>query len=124
MLHGRPRCRQVLVLTLLAAGLWAGAAHSQISTAYASRGDDIKAADSLAREGDHAQAARLYETGAKRMLFGWDAHVALLSAREYALAGLPDEASRMLDSLTHIATRIAMGPSERKTQDLVVKTIK
>jgi outer membrane PBP1 activator LpoA protein len=102
MLHGRTRCRQVLVLTLLAAGLWAGAAHSQISTAYASRGDDIQQADSLARAGDHAQAARLYETGAKRMLFGWDAHVALLSAREYALAGLPDEASRMLDKARRV----------------------
>jgi outer membrane PBP1 activator LpoA protein len=88
-------------LTLLAAVLCAPAAHSQISTAYASRGDDIQAAETLARDGDHAQAARLYEKGAKR-LFGWDAHVALLAAREYALAGLPDEAARMLDKARRV----------------------
>jgi len=49
---------------------------------------------------------------------------------DYYLVAIPDADMgdypdpRMLDSLTHIATRIAMGPSERKTQDLVVKTIK
>lgn len=89
-------------MTLLAAGFCANPAHSQISTAYASRGDDIKAADSLARAGDHAQAARLYESGAKRALFGWDAHVALLAAHEYALAGHPDDAARMLDKARRV----------------------
>jgi outer membrane PBP1 activator LpoA protein len=96
MLHVRPRCRQVLALTVLAAALFGAPAQAQISTAHASRSDDIAAAESLARGGEHAQAARLFESAAKR-LFGWNAHVALLSAREYALAGLLEDASRMLD---------------------------
>jgi outer membrane PBP1 activator LpoA protein len=83
-------------LTLLAAALFSSAVQAQISTAHASRRDDIEAAASLARGGEHAQAARLYETAAKRF-FGWDAHVAVLSAREYALAGLLTDAERMLD---------------------------
>jgi hypothetical protein len=43
---------------------------------------------------------------------------------DYYLVAIPDADMgdypdpRMLDSLTHLATRIAMGPSERKTQDL------
>ena len=90
MLHGRPRCRQVLVLTLLATGLCTDAAYGQVSTAHASRRDDIEAAEPLARSGDHAQAARLYESGAKR-LFGWDAHIALLAAQEH-----PDSLSALV----------------------------
>jgi hypothetical protein len=46
--------------------------------------------------GQHVDAARLYESAAKRLLFGWDDHVALLSAREYVAAGLLDDADRML----------------------------
>jgi outer membrane PBP1 activator LpoA protein len=83
-------------LTLLAASLCSGAVHAQLSTAYAARSDDIAAADSLARSGEHAPAARAYESGAKRF-FGWDAHVALLAAREYAIAGMLSDAERMLD---------------------------
>jgi outer membrane PBP1 activator LpoA protein len=83
-------------LTLLAAAFCSGAVHAQISTAYAARSDDIAAADSLARSGEHAQAARIYETAAKRF-FGVDTHIALLAAREYAIAGMLTDAERMLE---------------------------
>src|SRR5688572_1155259 len=82
MLPGLARRRQALVATVLLAWLCvAPPAQAQIQTANAARRDDIASAESLAHAGQHAEAARLYESGAKR-LFGWDTRVALLAARE------------------------------------------
>jgi hypothetical protein len=51
-------------------------------------------------------------------------------AGDYYLVAVPDADigdfpdPRMLDTLAGVATRVSMAPSERKTQDLVVKPIK
>jgi outer membrane PBP1 activator LpoA protein len=95
MLHARPHRRQVPLVCLLLAALACGVANAQIAPAHAARRDDIQQADVLARDGRHAEAARLYESAAKR-LFGWDARVALLAAREYVAAGQLDDADRLL----------------------------
>jgi outer membrane PBP1 activator LpoA protein len=102
MLPGRARCRQALHALLLAACLCGvPPAHAQIQAAQAARGDDIASADALAQAGQHVQAARLYEAGAKR-LFGWDTRVALLAAREYAHANMPADAERMLGKVRRV----------------------
>jgi len=103
MLHARLDPRQGPVLWLLIACLACGMASAQISPAYASRGSDIERAESLAQSGQHVDAARLFESAAKRLFFGWDDRVALLSAREYLAAGLLDDADRLL---THVGPRL------------------
>jgi outer membrane PBP1 activator LpoA protein len=96
MLHALTRRPQAFAAAALVAFLGvAPLAHAQIETAQAARRDDIESAESLARSGQHAQAARMYESGAKRF-FGWDTRVSLLAAREYALAGMLTDAERML----------------------------
>jgi len=65
-------------------------------SAHAARSDDLAAADQLARSGQHAAAAEMYESRAKRVFRGWDPRVTLLAAREYCLAGRLDDAERML----------------------------
>jgi len=62
----------------------------------ASRSDDLTAADSLSRSGQHAQAAAAYEALAKRTFRSWDTRLALLAAREYLVAGRPEDCERML----------------------------
>ena len=64
--------------------------------AGAARTDDIAAADALSRSGQHAEAARAYESAAKRPFRDWDARLSLLAAREYLLAGRLDDAERMI----------------------------
>jgi hypothetical protein len=95
MLHVRLRGRQVpgwllatLVIALLAA--------TPMTQARAERADDLAAAESLASEGRHAEAAAAYESLGKRRFRGWDTRLALLSAREYQLAGRLDDAERLL----------------------------
>jgi outer membrane PBP1 activator LpoA protein len=95
MLHVPLRGRQVpgwllatLVIALLAA--------TPITPARAARADDLAAAGALASEGRHAEAAAAYESLGKRRFRGWDERVALLSAREYLLAGRLDDAERLL----------------------------
>jgi uncharacterized protein len=96
MLHSRLRGRQVrgwLLATLVATALAALCA----APAHASRSDDLARADGLARAGQHAEAASLYESLAKRPFRRWDTRLALLAAREYQIAGRLDEAEQMLE---------------------------
>jgi outer membrane PBP1 activator LpoA protein len=95
MLHVRLCSRQVrawLATALLVAGLVAFLP----GDAVASRSDDLAAADTFARSGQHAEAAALYESLAKRTFRGWDARLALLAAREYLAADRLEDAERML----------------------------
>jgi hypothetical protein len=64
--------------------------------AAASRSDDLAAADSLSRTGQHAEAAAAYESLAKRTFRGWDTRLTLLAAREYLVAGRPGDCERLL----------------------------
>ena len=95
MLHVRLRGRQVpgWLLATLAIALLAA---TPITPARAARADDLAAAESLVSEGRHAEAAAAYESLGKRRFRGWDARLALLSAREYLLAGRLDDAERLL----------------------------
>jgi len=96
MLHVHLCGRQVRG-RLAAALLGAMLALTPAVDAQASRADDLASADALARSGQHAEAAELYESAAKRLFRGWDARVALLAAREYLAAGRLDDAERMLE---------------------------
>jgi outer membrane PBP1 activator LpoA protein len=100
MLHSGRHGRQVhgwLLATLLSAlAILAGPA------AHAARGDDLAAADTLARSGQHEAAAELYESLARRVLRGWDKRLALLAAREYQAAGRLDDAERMIGHATPV----------------------
>jgi hypothetical protein len=99
MLHARLYGRQVqgwLLATLLGAAL----AALPVVPACAARSDDLTAADGLARSGQHAEAAAMYESLAKRPLRAWDTRLALLAAREYAAAGRLDDAERMIARAT------------------------
>ena len=100
MLHSRLRGRQVHGW-LLAAVLAALAAIA-CPPALAARGDDLAAADTLARSGRHAEAAELYESLAKRPFRAWDKRLALLAAREYQAAGQLDDAERMIGYATPV----------------------
>jgi len=94
MLHASLRGRQVRGLLLVAALAIAAAALSPPVAAAA--GDEIASAESLARSGQHVEAARAYERQAKRMFRAWDTRLTLLAAREYLEAGLDADAERML----------------------------
>ena len=95
MLHSGLRGRQVQrwrLAALLAAALIA----IVVPAAHAARGDDLATADTLARSGQHAESAELYESLAKRPFRAWDKRLALLAAREYQVAGRLDDAERMI----------------------------
>ncbi len=95
MLHARFRGRQVracLAVAMLCATLVA----APQDDAIASRRDDLAEADMLARSGEHAQAAEMYESLSKRIFRGRDTRVTLLSAREFVAAGRLEDADRML----------------------------
>lgn len=95
MLHSSLRGRQVqgwLLAALLAAALTTGPS----PPASAARSGDLAQADKLALGGQHAEAAGLYESLAKRPFRAWDTRLALLAAREYQAAGDLDAAERML----------------------------
>jgi outer membrane PBP1 activator LpoA protein len=100
MLHSRLRGRQVHGWLL--AALLAALAAIACPTAFAARGDDLAAADTLARSGRHAEAAELYESRAKRPFRAWDKRLALLAAREYQAAGRLDDAERMIGHATPV----------------------
>jgi outer membrane PBP1 activator LpoA protein len=70
--------------------------------AVASRSDDLAAADTYSRGGQHAEAAALYESLAKRAFRGWDARLALLAAREYLAADRLEDAERMLGRVERV----------------------
>ena len=96
MLHARLRGRQVrawLIAALLVTGLIALAP----GHALAARSDDVAAADTYSRSGQHAEAAALYESLAKRPFRRWDDRLVLLAAREYLAAERLADAERMLD---------------------------
>jgi hypothetical protein len=86
MLHVRLCGRQVHGW-LLAALLGIAAACLAPAPADASRKDNLAAADQLARSGQSAEAAALYESLAKRAFGRWDTRLALLASREYLAAG-------------------------------------
>jgi hypothetical protein len=94
MLHARLRGRQVHAAwpTLLLGIALACAA----APALAERTGSLAGADQLARGGDHAAAATMYESLARRAFGRWDTRVALLASREYLAAGRLDDAERML----------------------------
>jgi outer membrane PBP1 activator LpoA protein len=95
MLHSSLYGRQAqgwLLAALLAAALTTLAS----APACAARGDDLALADKLVLGGQHAEAAKAYESLAKRPFRGWDTRLALLAAREYQAAGELDAAERML----------------------------
>jgi uncharacterized protein len=97
MLHVPLRCGQVRtswLATFAAACLLSLAADVQ-----AAPDAGLAQAEALAREGRHLEAAARYEQLARRTVFGWDARNGLLAAREYAAAGEPDEAARVLDKV-------------------------
>jgi outer membrane PBP1 activator LpoA protein len=100
MLHSRLRGRQVHGWLL--AALLAALAAIACPPALAARGDDLAAADTLARSGRHAEAAELYESLAKRPFRAWDKRLALLAAREYQAAGQLDDAERMIGYATPV----------------------
>ncbi len=99
MLHARPSGRQVQGC-MLAVLLGAALALLPANPAAAARSGDLATADTLARGGQHAEAAAMYESLAKRPFRGWDARLALLAAREYQAAGRLDDAERMLARAT------------------------
>jgi outer membrane PBP1 activator LpoA protein len=95
MLHALLRGRQVppLLAALLAAALLC------VAVPRVAPAEDSTAAEQaalLARSGQHAEAGRRYEQAARRGFFSWDARLALLAAREYALARQYNDAERML----------------------------
>lgn len=100
MLHSRLRGRQVHGWLL--AAILAALAAIACPPALAARGDDLAAADTLARGGRHAEAAELYESLAKRPFRAWDKRLALLAAREYQAAGRLDDAERMIGHATPV----------------------
>ena len=95
MLHARLCRRQV---TGWLPALLAGVAFAALAPvpAGAARSDDIATADALSRSGQHAEAARTYESLAKRPFRDWDTRLSLLAAREYQFAGRTDDAERMI----------------------------
>jgi len=100
MLHSGRHGRQVhgwLLATLLSA-----LAMLASPITLAARGDDLATADTLARSGQHAAAAELYESRAKRMFRDWDKRLALLAASEYQAAGRLDDAERMIGHATPV----------------------
>jgi outer membrane PBP1 activator LpoA protein len=100
MLHSRLRGRQVHGWLLVA--MLAALAAIACPPAFAARGDDLAAADTLARNGRHAEAAELFESLAKRPFRAWDKRLALLAAREYQAAGQLDDAERMIGHATPV----------------------
>ena len=95
MLHARLSGRQVRAGRVAALLVVVVAAFAP-GHAGATRPDDLAAADSFSRAGQHAQAAAQYESLARRTFRGWDARLALLAAREYLAADRPADAERML----------------------------
>ncbi len=94
MLHARLQGRQVrALLCTVVIAIGAALAAPPVPPAF---GQDVTSAESLARSGQHAEAARLYEQQAKRLFRGWDTRLALLAAREYLAAGQAADAERML----------------------------
>jgi len=95
MLHAPLRGRQVraLVAALLVAVLLVA---SPTAALRAQQSTAAEQATVLARSGQHAEAARLYEQAARRGFFSWDARLALLAAQEYTAARRYDDAERML----------------------------
>jgi outer membrane PBP1 activator LpoA protein len=83
---------------LLAAVLATSAALLAPATSLAAD-DSVSSAESLARSGQHAEAARSYEQQAKRLFRAWDTRLTLLAAREYLAAGQNADAQRMLDKV-------------------------
>jgi outer membrane PBP1 activator LpoA protein len=95
MLHVTLRGRQVRSW-LSALCLVAVVSAMPLDAAHAARPADPAQAEALARSGQHAEAAQLYEQAARRGFMSWDARLALLAAREYAAAGQYGPAERML----------------------------
>jgi outer membrane PBP1 activator LpoA protein len=84
----------MLLALIVATGAALLAPHATVAA------DDATAsAESLARSGQHAQAARSYEQQAKRLFRAWDTRLTLLAAREYLAAGQNADAQRMLDKV-------------------------
>jgi hypothetical protein len=61
--------------------------------------DAAASAESLARSGQHEEAARSYEQQAKRLFRAWDTRLTLLAASEYLAAGRIADAERMLGKI-------------------------
>ena len=116
-----------LVLGAALLALPAGAPRAQSATA--------DQAAVLARSGQHAEAARLYEQSAKRGFFSWDARLALLAAQEYAVAGRYDDAERLLGKaegrargddavlLASVEARIALAKNDPERALSALRTI-
>jgi hypothetical protein len=98
MLHARLHGRQVRALLCTAAlALFAAVLAPSWPTAVA---QETVTADGLARSGDHAGAAALYERQARRLFRAWDTRPALLAAREYLAAGQAADAERVLGKIS------------------------
>ena len=97
-LHGR-QARAVLLAVVLATG-----AALLTPPATVAADDATASAESLARSGQHAEAARSYERQAKRLFRAWDTRLTLLAAREYLAAGQTADAQRMLGKVGGRAT--------------------
>jgi hypothetical protein len=102
MLHASLQGRQVRAL-LAAAVITALVGLAPAPAARADSAADAAQAEQLARGGQHAAAARLYEQSAKRGLLSWDPRLALLAAREYCAARQFDDADRLLGKAEGIA---------------------
>lgn len=95
MLHASLERRQVRAI-LAAAAMVTLLGLAPIQPARADAAADAAQAEQLARGGQHAAAARLYEQSARRGLLGMDPRLALRAAREYCAAGQFDDAERLL----------------------------
>lgn len=84
-------------LALLVAACLASVATPAVTSAASEAG--ATQAEALSRDGRHLEAAARYEQLARRGLFSWDVRHGLRAAREYAAAGEPGEAARVLEKV-------------------------
>ena len=136
MLHVSLRPGQARTTAWLVAIAWLACAWMTPAAQAQQPGGATAQAEALAQAGRHLEAAALYEQQARRGLLTWDADYALLAAREYAAAGEPDEAERVLDKargrirtaeqgamLAGVEARLALGRGDARGALAVLRAL-